>query len=46
VAWWPWGQEQKVSMRIGLIPDGRVAMANEIAQQCLTRWLRIAAPTP
>jgi hypothetical protein len=46
VAWWPWGQEQKVSMRIGLLPDGRIAMPNEIAQQCLTRWLRIAASTP
>ncbi len=43
VAWWPWGEQHKVSMRIGLIPDGKAAIQNDIARECLTRWLHIAA---
>jgi hypothetical protein len=46
VAWWPWGEDQKVSMRVGLIPGGSIKLREDIALQCLTRWLKIAPGNP
>lgn len=40
VAWWPWGNGEKVSMRVGLIPV-ESKLKNEFARQCLSRWLKI-----
>ena len=42
VAWWPWGSEDRVSMRVGLIPID-FKMNDEFAFQCLSRWLKITA---
>lgn len=39
VAWWPWGSERKVSMRIGLIPVDGKQMGPGVAHDCLNRWL-------
>jgi hypothetical protein len=41
VAWWPWGNNDKVSMRVGLIPVNS-RLSDEIAYQCLSRWLTIS----
>lgn len=41
VAWWPWGEDEKVSMRIGLIPVNNSRMRNGTAFECLRRWLKI-----
>ena len=38
VAWWPWGSEDKVSMRVGLIPV-KLRVSGDFAFQCLSRWL-------
>lgn len=38
VAWWPWGKDDKVSMRVGLIPV-KVKLSGDFARQCLSRWL-------
>jgi hypothetical protein len=38
VAWWPWGSDNKVSMRVGLIPV-KVKLSGDFAQHCLSRWL-------
>jgi hypothetical protein len=40
VAWWPWGNDAKVSMRIGLIPVG-IELPNDFSFQCLSQWLDI-----
>ena len=40
VAWWPWGEDQKVSMRIGLIPINNFKLKSSAAQKCLYRWLK------
>jgi hypothetical protein len=45
VAWWPWGEDRKISMRIGLIPAAEINLRNDMAFQCLSRWLNIA-PVP
>lgn len=42
VAWWPWGEDQLVSMRIGLIPINNSRLRNEAAFECMRRWLKIA----
>jgi hypothetical protein len=42
VAWWPWGNNEKVSMRVGLIPI-KTKLADDFCYQCLSRWLNIAA---
>lgn len=41
VAWWPWGDDRKVSMRVGLIPASAAKLGDGVAFQCLTRWLNI-----
>jgi hypothetical protein len=41
VAWWPWGDEDKVSMRVGLIPVG-IDLPNNFPFQCLSQWLFIS----
>ena len=41
-AWWPWGNEGKCSMRVGLIPVNRVRVKDDLSFQCLKRWLPIA----
>ncbi|MBT8339039.1 MAG: hypothetical protein HKP58_08890 [Desulfatitalea sp.] len=41
VAWWPWGGDRKVSMRIGLIPVNKAKLRKGTARQCLGRWLII-----
>ena len=43
VAWWPWGEDQKVSMRVGLIPVNKAKLRKGVAYQCLRRWLKITA---
>jgi len=40
VAWWPWGNDDKVSMRVGLIPVN-IELPENFAFQCLSRWLKI-----
>ena len=45
VAWWPWGEDQKVSMRVGLIPMNKARLREGVAYQCLRRWLKIAVTT-
>ena len=42
VAWWPWGNADKVSMRIGLIPLNKAVLQGKSAYQCLHRWLSIS----
>lgn len=41
VAWWPWGSDEKVSMRVGLIPVD-IQCPDDFAFQCLSQWLDIA----
>lgn len=41
VAWWPWGDENKVSMRVGLIPTNRIKLREQSVWACLQRWLNI-----
>jgi hypothetical protein len=41
VAWWPWGNDDKVSMRVGLIPVD-IELPAPFAFQCLSRWLNIS----
>jgi hypothetical protein len=41
VAWWPWGNDDKVSMRVGLIPVN-VELAEDFTFQCLSQWLAIS----
>ncbi len=45
VAWWPWGESNKVSMRVGLIPV-HTKLADDFPYQCLQRWLDITVQTP
>jgi hypothetical protein len=40
VAWWPWGNNEKVSMRVGLIPVNTHWPEN-FEFQCLQDWLNI-----
>jgi hypothetical protein len=40
VAWWPWGDDDKVSMRVGLIPVS-IDLPDNFAYQCLSQWLHI-----
>jgi hypothetical protein len=42
VAWWPWGNEDKVSMRVGLIPLNYNRLKDRVAFRCLHRWLNIS----
>ena len=44
VAWWPWGEDQKVSMRVGLIPVNSARLRKGVAYECLRRWLKINVP--
>ena len=44
VAWWPWGEDQKVSMRVGLIPVNKARLRDGVADQCLRCWLQISLP--
>ena len=41
VAWWPWGCEDKVSMRVGLFSLLTNKSDSDLAMACLTRWLKI-----
>jgi hypothetical protein len=41
VAWWPWGSDRKVSMRVGLIPVNQKKLAQSVPYQCLNRWFNI-----
>lgn len=40
VAWWPWGNDEKVSMRVGLIPVN-IELSENFARQCLSKWFDI-----
>jgi hypothetical protein len=40
VAWWPWGSDRKVSMRVGLIPVNHNTLGQTAVYQCLSRWFR------
>ncbi|RJQ83935.1 MAG: hypothetical protein C4519_05960 [Desulfobacteraceae bacterium] len=44
VAWWPWGDDDKVSMRVGLIPIQNSNLRREAVFQCLRGWLNIPNP--
>jgi hypothetical protein len=44
VAWWPWGRDEKISMRVGLIPAGNKHLKGEMVYQCLSRWLEFKSP--
>ncbi|MBI5550489.1 MAG: hypothetical protein HY911_03205 [Desulfobacterales bacterium] len=46
VAWWPWGEDEKVSMRVGLIPIHGIKLRENVAFECLRRWLKIETPNP
>lgn len=41
VAWWPWGEDEKVSMRVGLIPVNNCRLRSGIAYECLRRWVKV-----
>lgn len=41
VAWWPWGNDDKVSMRVGLIPV-QIDLTEEFAYRCLSQWLALS----
>ena len=41
VAWWPWGDTSKVSMRVGLFPTKNDDLNPDFAYHCLSRWLRL-----
>ena len=41
VAWWPWGNEGNVSMRVGLIPVNDICLVEGFLFKCLGRWLQI-----
>ena len=41
VAWWPWGNEGNVSMRVGLIPWNNVQIEDGFVYQCMKQWLHI-----
>ena len=41
VAWWPWGNSDKVSMRVGIIPIKK-SLPDDFAFKCLSQWLKIA----
>ena len=40
VAWWPWGRDDKVSMRVCLIPVN-IETDPGFAHRCLSQWLNI-----
>ncbi len=42
VAWWPWGEENKISMRVGLIPVDPEHAAEGMAFGCLSQWLKFS----
>ncbi len=42
VAWWPWGNDEKVSMRVGIIPVN-IQTPDDFAFHCLSQWLNITA---
>ena len=42
VAWWPWGNDGHVSMRVGLIPWNNARFKENFSYECLKRWLPIA----
>lgn len=42
VAWWPWGNDDRFSMRVGLIPI-KAGLGKHFAYQCLSRWLNISS---
>lgn len=42
-AWWPWGEDSKVSMRVGLISINGMRLPPEATFQCLSRWLNISS---
>ena len=42
VAWWPWGNADKVSMRVGLFSLLQDKSEPSLSQTCLGRWLHIA----
>ena len=43
VAWWPWGNEGNVSMRVGLIPWNNFRLRDGFVYHCMKRWLHIVA---
>lgn len=41
VAWWPWGQADKISMRVGLFATDGAKLATATIHAHLSRWLEI-----
>ena len=41
VAWWPWGNEGNVSMRVGLIPWNNFRLQDGFVYHCMKHWLPI-----
>lgn len=46
VAWWPWGNEGNVSMRVGLIPWNNFRLKDGFVHHCMKLWLHIVDPPP
>lgn len=44
VAWWPWGNEGNVSMRVGLIPWNNFRLRDGFVYHCMKHWLPIVDP--
>ncbi len=41
VAWWPWGKDEKISMRVGLIPATEKSVPKGLSYKLLSRWLNL-----
>jgi hypothetical protein len=41
-AWWPWGDEDKITMRVGLFQLERSKFTGDLAFSHLSRWLPIS----
>jgi hypothetical protein len=46
VAWWPWGSQDKVSMRVGVMPAGKKRLQKNMEFACLSRWLKLDTKAP
>jgi hypothetical protein len=38
-AWWPWGDDEKISLRIGLLSLSGEKLDNALAKQLICKWL-------
>lgn len=40
-AWWPWGDDARISLRLGLAAVGGEKLANREAKRLICRWLNL-----